>query len=149
VKPGKPVSAGVEPIETESRYYVWFVELAPRPIYDEFAGADMHTYYNFLSIVDTCKMHRDPAFEKEVNHTRLGGDISDDNGHRNDDKDHSHEKFMVDLWIGKKPTVTALGSVDTSGSAWESNWAAGYGESQVSAQNATETTNNGPNNEAP
>lgn len=122
VAPAKWVEydVGVE----QNRTYVWTVELAARPIYDEFAGASPHTYYNFLTIVDTCKMHRGQSFDRVVNHTRAQGDINANNGHRNDDEDHAHETFMVDIWVGKRPTVLPAGA-STDGAEWESSWAQG------------------------
>lgn len=105
------------------RYTTWVVELSSRPIYDQFAGDDPHTYYNFLTLVDTCKMHRDQSYHGQENHTIASGKLNDRNGHESGAAEHEHETFLVNLWVGKRP-VFALSGASTDGAAWESSWAA-------------------------
>lgn len=114
------------------RWYVWIVELASRPIYDEFAGDDPHTYYNFLTLVDTCKMHRNENTTDGIeDHDLASGKLNDRNGHPNDSFEHTHERWMVDIWVGKRPTI-APGTDPTAQSAqWETEWAQGEANNEL------------------
>lgn len=107
------------------RIYVWIVELSARPIYDQFAGDDPHTYYNFLTLVDTCKMHHVANVTQgdNVTHDYASGTLNDRYGHENGATEHQHETFFVDLWVGKRPNVV-LGGVSTQGAEWQSAWTA-------------------------
>jgi hypothetical protein len=109
----------------KERTYVWTVELSSRPIYDQFAGADPHTYYNFLTLVDTCKMHRiaNQTQGPNATHDYESGLLNDDYGHENGADEHEHETWFVDIWVGKRPTF-AVGGVSTDGANWQSQWAA-------------------------
>lgn len=112
-------------LTTGERTYVWIVELSARPIYDQFAGADPHTYYNFLVLADTCKMHRvqNETQGPNATHDNASGLLNDKYGHENGAKEHEHETFYVDLWVGKRPTLS-LGGVSPDGAQWNSQWAA-------------------------
>lgn len=114
------------------RTYVWIVELAATPIYDEFAGGDDHTIYNFLVLADTCKMRSENAqpgktgeADPRYNVSHADSSVLDaENGHENGAAPHSHEAKMADLWVGKRPTLQPLPSADsTDGVMWESSWA--------------------------
>lgn len=113
-----------------NRTYVWTVELSARPIYDDFAGSNPHTYYNFLTLVDTCKFH--PYVPNDVE-SHSGAVLNDDNGHANDDAAHEHQAWDVNLWVGTAPTIVPIGGASTDGAEWETEWA-----SQEGAQTAQE-----------
>lgn len=118
---------------TEDRTYVWSVELATRPIYDDFAGADPHTYYNFLTILDTCKMHNSTStYDGEEVHDVASGTLDDDHGHPNGEIEHQHGRFMVDLWIGTRPTAIPLGA-STNTTDFETQWAGSQASSGAPA----------------
>lgn len=122
---------------TSTRTMVWVVELAARPIFDEFAGADPHTYYNFLVLVDTCKMHSNEINSRGPieDHSAASGKLNDKYGHENGEDPHTHESYFVDIWVGKRPlNVVPYGS-STTGAEWTSEWA--YQESGGEANDAT------------
>lgn len=128
------------------RQYVWTVELANRPIYDQFAGNDpaqYHEIYNFLILIDTCKMNQakaqpgwddeqDPAYNK----THTGDDLDPERGHPVGTEEHYHQMHLVDIYVGQRPTI-ALGGFDVDGAAWTSDWAAS-GQGTTGARNAAE-----------
>ncbi|HET6403333.1 MAG TPA: hypothetical protein VFH78_01695 [Candidatus Thermoplasmatota archaeon] len=108
------------------RTMVWVVELAPRPIFDEFAGADPHTYYNFLVLVDTCKIHSNDintSYDGIANHNNESGLLNDKYGHQNGEDPHTHERYMMDLWVGKRPLNVVPNGASVDGAEWTSNWA--------------------------
>lgn len=108
------------------RTMVWVVELAPRPIFDEFAGADPHTYYNFLVLVDTCKIHSNDvntSFDGIANHSQESGLLNDQYGHENGEEPHLHERYMMDLYIGKRPLNVVPNGVSTAGAEYQTEWA--------------------------
>ena len=140
------------------RTYVWVVELSSQPIYDQFAehlsrnDPNWHTVYNFVALVDTCKMNRnaqsnyngnkhneeDPSNEKmfDFNITHDKDDEGWANGHKPDDPDdHEHEAFLANIYVGKRPVIAIGGAEDTAGesSTWESSWTTSS-QSQDNAQ---------------
>ncbi|HVM45321.1 MAG TPA: hypothetical protein VM582_05245 [Candidatus Thermoplasmatota archaeon] len=115
----------VEVSMASERTMVWVVEVAPRPIFDEFAGADPHTYYNFLLLVDTCKMHSNniESFDGIENHDEGSGTLNDRYGHRNGEAPHTHERYMADIWVGKRPLNVIPYGASTTGAEWQTQWA--------------------------
>lgn len=123
----------------ENRTYVWIVELSARPIFDQFAGDDPHTFYNFLTLVDTCKMRRS-AYHGQENHTMVSGKLNDRNGHETGAAEHEHETFLVNLWVGKRPSIV-MGGVSTEAAAWQSEWTQQEGAESVNETRAGEYDN--------
>lgn len=119
--PGSPDqndSVGVNAGLVQKRQYVWIVELAAQPIYDQFPGSDQHSYYNFLDLVDTCKFHNSTVTYREtINHT------GNEAGHVADGpKPHTHDVWNADIYLGAPPQITPLG-LDTSGALYQTEWA--------------------------
>lgn len=116
----------------KQRTMVWVVELAPRPIFDEFAGADPHTYYNFLVLVDTCKLgFNDVPNPPWIENHDTAEELSDKHGHENGEDAHTHEAYMMDIWVGKRPTAVIPYGVSVDGAEWTTEWA--YQESAGTA----------------
>lgn len=129
----------------QERTYVWVVELAQTPIYDDFAGSDPHEMYNFLLMVDTCKMMR--ARHGEVWHNNTATmTLGPDNGHPVGADNHMHNATLANLWIGKRPLLVPLGGASTTPSSWQSSWTTSYPDQQASGANLTAQTNDGPSN---
>lgn len=133
VDEGPPVEVRGSEVGTYAeRTMVWVVELAARPIFDEFAGADPHTYYNFLVLVDTCKLHSneiDSYVGVEEHETPT--ELSDKYGHENGEEAHSHETYQMDIWVGKRPINVVPRGVSVDGAEWTTEWA--YQESAGTA----------------
>jgi len=126
----------VDPKPTKGdRYMTWFVELSSRPVFDEFAGDDPHTYYNFLVLADTCKMHNATSTYDGEEYHETAAELNDDNGHENGADPHQHGRFMVDLWVGKRPVTLPVGA-STETVQWQSEWAAGGGAEQAAENQA-------------
>lgn len=148
------------PPRIEDRTYVWVVELSAQPIYDQFAGDPnspyYHDVYNFVSLIDTCKMNRNA----QTNYNKLAGadyynessdtydyNITHDDpailnsgyGHPDGETAHTHESFVANIFVGVRPYYAVAGvSDDTSeGAAWRTEWAqsgnAGYASRTPSA----------------
>ena len=117
----------------QKRTMVWVVEVAPRPIFDEFAGNDAHTYYNFLVLVDTCKMKNNDIdnFDGIENHNNASGTLNDKYGHENGEKEHTHERYMADIWVGKRPLSVVPNGASTAGAQWQTEWASTGAERQT------------------
>lgn len=131
-----PVSVGPVYTTNGERIYVWIVELSSRPIYDRYAGDDPHTFYNFLTLVDTCKMQRsEDTMGANETHDVASGKLNAENGHENGAQEHSHETYFADLWVGKRPALS-VGGASTQGAEWSSAWAAS--EAQDEANGTTE-----------
>lgn len=117
----------------EDRQYVWVVEIAATPIYDEFPGDDAHTLYNFLTLVDTCKFHNNTVTRGlQVEHTNASV-LNDHNGHPNGDDPHTHESWNADIYVGKRPNVLVAGA-STDGAVFESQWATSESGQQNTAK---------------
>lgn len=137
----------VRPTVWTDRTYVWVVELSAQPIYDQFAqhldrnDPNWHTVYNFVALVDTCKFHREnetnfngalkntttDTYDFNVTHDKDDPQRDDEwrNGHKStDDPVHTHEAFLANIYVGKRPVVVAGGAQDTTSesSTWESSW---------------------------
>lgn len=136
-----------------NRTYVWIVELSAVPVYDMFAGIDpanAHTYYNFVTLIDTCKMRANatqPPVAGDPGHYNVTHDtpteLSSGYGHRNGATPHNHEAKLADIWIGKATTVISAVGFDTIDAAeWQSKWA--NGEGGGAAETAQDTANNPP-----
>lgn len=132
----------------QDRTYVWVVELSAQPIYDQFAqhldrnDPNWHTIYNFVALVDTCKFHREEEtnfngnkhnesrpseYDFNVTHDKNDPMRDDEwrNGHKStDDEVHTHEAFLANIYVGKRPVVIVGGTQDTTSesSTWESSW---------------------------
>lgn len=128
-----------------NRTYVWTVELSERPIFDQFAGADPHTFYNFLTLVDTCKFHTYTPNRVESHDTPA--ELNDQNGHPNGETAHDHQAWLVNLWVGTRPTAIPAG-VSTDGAEWQSQWALTEYEQQAE-QNDLPNPEQVPEPEAP
>lgn len=111
--------------------YVWVVELSARPIFDDFAGANPHTYYNFLILVDTCKFHPTVAHDDEAH---SGAILNNDNGHANDDTAHVHEAWDVHLWVGTAPPPAVPYGISDDGAEWQTEWASSEGAQSAEEQ---------------
>jgi hypothetical protein len=118
--PGDNVNV-TQPYATEDvsakRQYVWVVELASQPIFDDFPGSDAHTYYNFLDLVDTCKFNNNTAtYGGLVNHTGT------ESGHPTGETSHSHYGWNADIYLGTAPTVVIAGD-SSNPTPYETSWA--------------------------
>ena len=148
-----------QPSVDQNKTYVWIVELAASPIHDQFAGAPdgpyYHDIYNFLVLVDTCKMHPDKALDTRTNDPTPDdrSPLLDDNGTLSHDArcnctnsgqyghvagsaDHTHRVFLADLYMGTQPTAIPAGA-SAQGAQYTSSWAVGNDGS-----NLTRTENN-------
>lgn len=134
-------------VHPEDKTYVWVVELAAQPIYDLYAPKDKsnpnyHTVYNFVTLVDTCRFHRtrdtnfngnlrDPdtgEYNFTVNHPNPNATLDAEHGHKPEDGPHTHEAFLANIYIGKKPVVLENPNVNRADPAWEDDWAGvGFG----------------------
>lgn len=152
------------PYAIKDRTYVWVVELAAQPIYDQFAGSPSspyyHDVYNFVSLVDTCKFHRTPDtnfngnkhyedrpgrdLDFNITHTQQpSGDWpgnNDGNGHDNGMDTHDHESFIANIWIGTRPVIVPAGA-SADGAEYQSEWAVS-GRSAESTSRAPGTAAN-------
>lgn len=106
--------------DASTRVYVWIVELAARPIHDQFAGADYHDLYNFLLLVDTCKMNRDHTAPYNLTHE--GPALDTERGHPSGATAHEHEVHQINIWVGTRALLTPLGA-STKGLEWQAAWA--------------------------
>ena len=107
---------------SEKRQYVWVVELAAAPIMDQFPGDDPHTLYNFLVLVDTCKMNRTAeSVGGTANHNDTAI-LNDRYGHPNNETAHTHETWKADIYVGQRPIIVP-GGVDKNATSYESDWA--------------------------
>jgi hypothetical protein len=111
---GQPVKVEEEPsyqanTDTAS-YHAWVVETGPS--IQDFAATGRS--YNFVNLVDTCKftVPKDGSAHHQNNG---GGNWSSDWGndtteaqHLASDPSHSHDRFRVDLYVGKVPKVEAV-----------------------------------------
>ena len=122
------------------KHYVWVVELSAQPVYDLYAPKDKnhpyyHTVYNFVALVDTCRFHRtDPATNYNGNHrnqttgqldyniTHNESTLNDQWGHRPTDNRHTHEAFLANLYVGKRPVVTHNPNTNQLQPSWQDEW---------------------------
>lgn len=81
---------------------VWLVQVG-QTIRDNDPGSDDHEFYNFVTLVDTCKFGHGAQPEGTVDHA------DDDPNHPPGEHAHDHQVFEVDLYIGKEPTFVPLG----------------------------------------
>lgn len=127
-------------VHPDDKYYVWVVELSAQPIYDLYAPKDKnnpnyHTVYNFVALVDTCRFHRtaetnyngnlrDPS-TGEFNHTvaHPNSTLTSEYGHKPTDNAHTHEAFLANVYVGKKPVVVHNPNANQLQPAWEDEWA--------------------------
>lgn len=138
-------------IPEDEKYYVWVVELSAQPIYDLYAPSDKndpnyHTIYNWVAIVDTCRFHkiRDSDLQGgdtrpiqnnpdgnridtrtgEQNYTiEHDGPMEADEGHRPDDRAHTHEAFLANVYVGQRPIISQNPNVNRADPAWQDTWA--------------------------
>lgn len=82
--------------------HVWVVQIQPTHR-DNNPGADLHEFYNFVTIVDTCKFRHGTTPEGKENHT------ANDPHHPAGELAHSHDVYEVDLYIGKEPRYLPIG----------------------------------------
>lgn len=123
------------------RTYVWIVELSAQPIYDLYAPTNRndpnyHTVYNFVSIVDTCRFHREEATNyngARYNQTtgKLDFNITHDTndpyygtGHKPDDGNHTHEAYLANIYVGERPHIVPV-STKATDVGWTSTWIVG------------------------
>lgn len=119
---GSRMQDSVENGFDQFRQYFWVVELSATPIMDYFPGDDPHSVYNFLVLVDTCKMNRN---DETVNGTIDHDDpaiLNDRYGHPNNETAHQHEVWNADIYVGQRPLVVP-GGVDRNATAYETAWA--------------------------
>lgn len=90
-----------------AEYHAWVVQTGPT--IEDFSATGRP--YNFVDLVDTCKFTEDAA-GTPVQHTSSGGNWSSSWGndtteqaHFADDPTHGHDRFSVDLYVGKAPKV--------------------------------------------
>ena len=135
-----PNDFGSAPVYHEDqKYYVWVVELSAQPIYDLYAPKDKnnpnyHTVYNFVALVDTCRFHRDSAANNyngekytgrnyDYNVTHGNDTLTSEYGHKPTDGAHTHEAFLANVYVGKKPVVVHNPNANQLQPAWEDEWA--------------------------
>jgi hypothetical protein len=122
----------------KQRQYVWVVELAATPIVDQFPGDDPHSLYNFLVLVDTCKMNRtDESVGGTANHNDTAI-LNDRYGHPNNETAHAHEVWNADIYVGQRPLVLPGGVDHQNATRYESEWA-------MSAEGQQNAASAGPN----
>lgn len=97
--PGDPRVEGGARVDSE---IVWLVQVG-QTIRDNDPGSDDHEFYNFVTLVDTCKFGHGAKSEGTLDHA------ADDPNHPPGEHAHNHEVFEVDLYIGKEPTFVPLG----------------------------------------
>src|SRR5581483_7553366 len=118
---GNPTQATQPPVAKvdSHRQYVWVVELAATPVYDQFPGGDSHTYYNFLDMVDTCKFNNNTAtYAATITHT------GDEPVHVADGpRDHTHEVWNADIYLGTAPNVVLAGEANNPVPGYTTSWA--------------------------
>ena len=137
--PNDPPAATV--YHPEDKVYVWVVELSAQPIYDLYAPKDKsnpnyHTVYNFVALVDTCRFHRNPQDPSnnhngakyngpnlDYNVTHGNDTLNDQYGHKPEDGVHTHEAFLANIYVGKKPVVVDNPNVNRLEPSWEDTWA--------------------------
>jgi hypothetical protein len=135
---GNQQNTSVQAQIVNDRQYVWVVELAAQPIYDQFPGSDPHSYYNFLDLVDTCKFTNNTrTYAGETNHT---SGLGPSNGHETGATPHSHEVWNADIYLGQAPAIV-LGGLDSNAASYTTSWATSPQASQAAA--------NAPENAAP
>jgi hypothetical protein len=83
-----------------NREFVWMVQIQGTH-HDAYPGPDAHSFYNFVSVVDTCKLQEKP--DGQMNFS------ADDPYHPPGTPAHSHDMYDVDLYIGKEPTFIPVG----------------------------------------
>lgn len=129
---------------SQNRTYVWIVELSERPIHDEFAGDPTgpyyHDLYNFLLIVDTCKMDRDRTTPTNLTHE--GADLDTERGHPTGSKAHIHEVHDVNLWVGRQPVIVPWGPPSAQSAYWQADWATGYAANDTTRPSTGGATSN-------
>lgn len=114
VEPEDPTSLEVDHSEGTHRYYTWIVAV-DKPHRDNFAGDDPHDFYNFVTLVNTCKFNarnRGLTYlgnESHTNQTMPGG-IGPRNGHEKNTTAHDHESYKVALWVGGPPKIAPVGT---------------------------------------
>lgn len=107
----------VEPPTVDSHetgpWYTWVVQTGPT--IEDFSATGRP--YNFVNLVDTCKFS---APGQDVAHSNAGpGNWTSDwpedtteQQHFADEASHGHDRFSVDLYVGKAPKVEALANAD-------------------------------------
>lgn len=103
-----------EPGVNWDRIYIWAVNASASSIEDETTlGKD----YNFVGVVDTCKF--DSARERNETHDNQN-ESEDKHDPRwqhdsaNNEGEHDHDVYFVDLWVGGEPE-TVLGTETVAG----------------------------------
>jgi hypothetical protein len=122
----------------KNRQYVWVVELSAAPIMDYFPGDDPHTLYNFLVLVDTCKMNRTSASVGGTANHNDTAILNDRYGHPNNETAHTHETWNADIYVGQRPLVLPGGVDQQNATRYETEWA-------MSAQGQQNAANAGAN----
>ncbi|MHB8604810.1 MAG: hypothetical protein ACYDCK_06095 [Thermoplasmatota archaeon] len=84
-----------------TRYYAWTVAIQ-NAYRDGFAGSDAHRFYNFVTVVDTCKMHNNT-----VTTIQPGWNDQGNGGDPNAVGPQIHGLFNVDLYVGSAPLLQA------------------------------------------
>lgn len=92
-------------------WYAWVVQTGP--VVEDFAATGRP--YNFVDLVDTCKF---TSPSSGVQHANSGGNWSSSwpqdttqGQHLADDPSHAHDRFSVDLYVGKAPVTEDPGGV--------------------------------------
>lgn len=113
------LTGGEGPGVNWEKIYVWAVNVNNTL---DFYDSTLESDYNFVGIVDTCKFDT----ERDRNVTHDNQKSSDDNHEpewqhdsANPEGKHDHDVYMVDIWIGGKPSALPgtgdLGSGDGGG----------------------------------
>lgn len=152
---GDPINGAIRGDNVAVRYgqnrtYVWIVELAASPIHDQFAGTDpryFHDVYNFLVMVDTCKMRKTAYHGNETHDT--AEELGTDRGHAAGDgaKPHEHETYLANIWVGKRPNLLPVGG-SADGLEWQSSWTVGYASDREARAEGASAQAGGARNEA-
>jgi hypothetical protein len=135
-----------------NRTYVWIVELSAVPVYDMFHGADpqnAHTYYNFVTLIDTCKMHdtkAQPPVVGEPDHYNVTHDtpteLGTEHGHPAGATAHAHQAKLADLWTGGATKLIPLPNPqDPAGGAMsQTAWTTGEASQQATGNRSAQPT---------
>ncbi len=107
-----------------ARMYVWIVQINPGEPFpnDNFGDHPEAAFYNFVTLVDTCKFtsaitstgnaSHDTAADGGVDHESYDGE------HEPGYTSHEHETWLVDLWIGGAANLVDLNYDPNPDGAW-------------------------------
>ncbi len=103
------------------RIYVWIVMIHPDAPFpnDNYGDHPEAAFYNFVTMVDTCKFSPSKAPSGIADHANDAPDQDDYAGeHQPGYESHEHEMWYVDLWIGGAPDLLDVNIDPSPDGAW-------------------------------